>query len=133
MSKSHTGGCQCGYIRYSLDGDAIGLFVCHCRDCQTESGSAFGMSLIIPEENFHLTSGKLKTFEVESDSGRIKTCAFCPDCGVRIHNTTSLMRSIKAGTLDETSWLHPGAHYWTKSKQQWITLPENVPCYADDN
>jgi hypothetical protein len=30
----------------------------------------------------------------------------------------------RAGTLDDTSWLRPTAHFWTRSKQPWITLPE---------
>lgn len=131
MTDRYTGGCQCGQVRYELDGAILALFICHCRDCQKQSGSAFGMSLVVPGESFRLTSGTLKTFEVESDSGRVKTCAFCPDCGVRIFNTTSARKSIKAGTLDDTSWLQPDAHYWTKRKQQWIALPDDIPCYAD--
>ena len=89
------------------------------------------MSLVVPEETFRLTAGKLKTFETVSESGRKKTCAFCGDCGVRIYNATSVLKSIKPGTLDNTTWLRPDAHYWTKSKQQWTVLPDDIPCYAD--
>ena len=105
------------------------LNVCHCRDCQRQSGSAFGMSLVIPAETFVLHAGELNTFELRADSGRIKTCAFCPRCGVRIYNQTSALFSIKAGTLDDTSWLVPDAHYWTKRKQAWTALPDDLPCY----
>jgi hypothetical protein len=28
------------------------------------------------------------------------------------------------GSLDDTSWLRPTAHLWTRSKQPWITLPD---------
>jgi hypothetical protein len=31
---------------------------------------------------------------------------------------------VRCGTLDDTSWLHPTIHFWTRSKQPWITLPE---------
>jgi hypothetical protein len=31
---------------------------------------------------------------------------------------------VRAGTLDDTSWLQPTVHFWTRSKQRWITLPE---------
>jgi hypothetical protein len=31
---------------------------------------------------------------------------------------------VRAGTLDDTSWLRPTRHIWTRSKQPWITLPE---------
>lgn len=131
MKGTYSGGCQCGRVRYVLDGEIVRLNVCHCRDCQMQSGSAFGMSLVVPDETFRLTSGELKFFETVPDSGRKKTCAFCGDCGVRIYNMTSVIKSIKAGTLDDRSWLSPNAHYWTKSKQNWTSLPEDIPCYAD--
>ncbi len=133
MKGTYSGGCQCGIVRYVLDGEITRLNVCHCRDCQKQSGSAFGMSLVIPDETFRLTSGELKTFEVVADSGRKKTCAFCGNCGGRIYNETSALKSIKPGTLDDTSWLTPDAHYWTQSKQQWTPLSGDVPCYDDDH
>jgi len=126
-----TGGCQCGAIRYRLEGDILRLNVCHCLDCQKQSGSAFGMSLIVKEDVFQLTSGTLKKFETVAASGRHKTCAFCPECGVRIYNMTSALMAVKPGTLDDTSWLTPDAHYWTKRKQEWTRLPDNVPCYEE--
>ena len=124
-----SGGCQCGYVRYSLDGEVFRLNICHCRDCQRQSGSAFGMSLVIEPKTLSLTSGELQTFELTADSGRVKTCAFCPKCGVRIYNRTSALCSVKAGTLDDTSWLTPDAHYWTRSKQRWTALPVGIPCF----
>ena len=127
--SNQSGGCQCGHVRYVLNGAIHRLNICHCRDCQRQSGSAFGMSLVIPPETFALTSGELRTFEVVAYSGRTKTCAFCPHCGVRIFNRTRALYSVKAGTLDDTSWLVPDAHYWTRGKQAWTVLPDDVPCY----
>ena len=31
---------------------------------------------------------------------------------------------VRAGTLDDTSWLRPARHIWTRSKQPWITFAE---------
>ncbi len=39
------GGCQCGAIRYESEGQPIALYICHCRECQKQSASAFGISL----------------------------------------------------------------------------------------
>ncbi len=30
---------------------------------------------------------------------------------------------LKPGTLDDTSWLHPVGHIWTRSAQQWVSIP----------
>ena len=127
------GGCQCGAVRYRLDGKLYTLAVCHCTMCQRQSGSAFGMSLAISRNAFQLLSGTLKSFNATCDSGRIKECAFCPECGVRIYNRTEGRMSIKAGTLDDTSWLEPDAHFWTRSKQAWTPIPAGVPNFVDDN
>ena len=91
------------------------------------------MSLAVEEGAFSLLSGSLKTFETLCDSGRVKWCAFCPDCGTRIYHHTENHLSIKAGTLDDTSWLQPDSHYWTKRKQEWIVIPDSIPHFVDDN
>ena len=132
MTTPLTGGCQCGHIRYDLAGQPFGLAVCYCRECQRQSGSAFGMSLAVAPDTFKLLAGTLKTFQVKCDSGRIKTCAFCPECGTRIYHQTGNGMSIKAGTLDDTSWLKPDSHYWTMRKQPWVLIPDGVAQFPDD-
>lgn len=126
------GGCQCGHVRYAIHQPPLRLTVCHCLDCQKQSASAFGMSLAIDPASFELLQGTLRRFEVVCDSGRIKTCTFCPECGVRIYHETDNGRSVKAGTLDERSGLVPSAHYWTARKQPWVEIPEDVASYPDD-
>ena len=36
------GGCLCGNIKYVAEVDQETATVCHCTDCQVNSGSAFG-------------------------------------------------------------------------------------------
>lgn len=127
----HAGSCQCGQIRYQIDGEVYRLNVCHCRDCQKQSGSAFGMSLVIEPRAFELLSGELKHFRTTAASGREKLCAFCPECGNRIYNRTSALMSVKAGTLDDVSSLTPNAHYWTKRRQSWSVVPNDVPSFDE--
>ena len=123
------GGCQCGQLRYAITEPPLRLNVCFCTDCQRQSGSAFGMSLVVKPASFVIEQGEVKEFELKADSGRIKTCGFCPDCGVRIYNQTSALCSIKAGTLDDTRNLRPDALYWSRSKQSWLSLEAGVPEY----
>ena len=132
MRNSAEGGCQCGSVRYRLNAEPLALAVCHCRDCQRQSGSAFALSLFVPRKAFRLLSGELKTFATVCDSGRTKECAFCGSCGTRIYHQGKRGMSIKAGTLDDTSNLSPDAHYWTKRKQPWVEIPDGVRCFTDD-
>ncbi len=129
MDDLREGGCQCGALRYRLRGEALALTVCHCTECQRQSGSAFGMSLIVPTQSFQLLTGEPKIFSRSSDSGRLVHCAFCPTCGTRIYHSPEAMKgsvNIKPGTLDDTSWLEPGLHVWTKSRQPWFSIPEGI-------
>ena len=86
MGDPREGGCQCGEVRYQLEGEPLALVVCHCTACQRQSGSAFGMSLIVPKDAFHLVAGAPKNFTRSADSGRSVRCMFCPSCGTRIYH-----------------------------------------------
>ena len=133
MAKTITGGCQCGQVRYEVDiVPPYKLHVCHCKDCQRQSGAGFSVTFIIDEGAFRLMTGELATFTMKAQSGRDKSGAFCAVCGNRIYNMVDWRPgsvSIKPGTLDETDFLDPKRHIWTKSKQVWVTIPENAEVY----
>ena len=127
MSDVHEGGCQCGAVRYRVEGEPIAVGICHCRECQRQSGSAFGMSFIVRKEAFSLSSGQVKTFTRSSESGRPVVCAFCPECGTRIYHDIRWLDgvlNIKPGTFDDTSFLRPTGQVWTARKQPWLELPD---------
>jgi len=53
-----TEGCGCGMIRYVITCDALPpSYACHCRDCQTWSGSAFALHAMVPESLLTLDPG----------------------------------------------------------------------------
>ena len=53
-----------------------GLNVCHCTDCQRQSGSAFSMSLRVTASAVHFTKGQVKTFQMAGESGKPKNCGY---------------------------------------------------------
>ncbi len=132
MKTLREGGCQCGAVRYRIEGDPIAVFVCHCSECQRQSGSAFAMTLMIQRAAFQLLSGSLKDFTRVSESGREIRCAFCPECGTRIHHEPKYrggVLNVKPGTLDDTSWLRPTSHFWTLRRQPWVEIPSDARCF----
>jgi hypothetical protein len=128
MPAPYTGGCQCGALRYVLDAEPAWVVACHCKQCQRQSGSAFGMSMLVKEASLTVT-GPTKRFTRITDSGYENTGVFCPECGVRIYHMPGYAKDVlvlKPGTLDDTSWLKPSHFVWMKSAQGWIAVPDGV-------
>ena len=45
-----TGGCLCGRVRYTVTGVPAFSGICHCRNCQRYTGSAFETLMAFPAE-----------------------------------------------------------------------------------
>ena len=43
------GGCLCGQVRYSGTAEPMFTGVCHCKDCQRETGTAFNIVIAVPQ------------------------------------------------------------------------------------
>jgi hypothetical protein len=128
MPAPYTGGCQCGSVRYVLTAEPIRLVACHCKECQRQSGSAFGMSMLVKQDSLTVT-GPTKQFTRIADSGNANTGVFCRECGVRIHHIPGYVegvRVLKPRTLDDTSWLRPEFFVWMKSARGWVPVPAGV-------
>jgi hypothetical protein len=119
------GGCHCGAVRYSLTAPPLMIYNCHCSNCQKITGSAFTVAATVAEAALSFTKGAPKRVEWKADSGNIRFGLFCGDCGSRIANGQAPsigMLSLRAGTLDDTSWVEPVGDIWTKSAQGWVTF-----------
>lgn len=122
-----TGGCQCGKVRYTLKAPPLTFYCCHCTECQRQSSSAFGQSMRVRLADLDV-SGDMARYTRPADRGSPFLGDFCPACGTRlIHRRDAYGEevSLKAGTLDDTSWLIPAGHIWTRSKQAWLTFGED--------
>jgi hypothetical protein len=127
MPAPYTGGCQCGAVRYEITGEPLTIYRCYCTDCQKQSGSAYGMSMLVPVEFFKLVRGELKSFEKIAESGRPASCYFCGECGSRIYNARTSAPEwvvVKPGTLDDVSWVHPVGSMWARSAPPFAAFPE---------
>ena len=136
MSNHQEGQCQCGNIRYRLLGKPLMIYACHCMDCQKQSSSAFGISMWMQRNEVEFTAAEPSIWITHGDSGAEKVCAFCPECGSRIYHARgdeSAPFSMKAGTLNDTSWLTPVAHIWTRRAQPWLKVEESgLSCFEGD-
>lgn len=125
------GGCLCGAVRYTIEGEPATALVCHCTHCQKQSGSAFSTILGVPEARFALTGDPL-TYCDSGESGQAVERVFCGICGSPLISRVAMAPGVvwvKAGTLDDSSGFAPAAHIWTRSKQCWVETGA-VPAFA---
>lgn len=54
---------MCGNTRYLLNAEPITTYACHGTGCQTRTGSAFGISMIVSAERLKLTAGTTQAWE----------------------------------------------------------------------
>jgi hypothetical protein len=130
MSKI-SGGCLCGAVRYHSDAEPKGAGVCHCTHCQKTSGSAFSVNVFVPKDGFTLT-GPVTSYTDTAASGRTLLRKFCTTCGSSLLSEAQAfpgMIVLKAGSLDDRTWVKPAAHVWTSSKQTWSTIPAGVTVF----
>jgi hypothetical protein len=121
------GGCQCGAIRFSSEGEAETLFICHCRECQKQSDSAFGMSPRVPRPGLTILSGQPKVWSRAIDSLYHPDCVLCSTCGSRSRHESSAapeMVSIKVGCLDLPVDILDATHIRTTRKLPGVTIPK---------
>ena len=126
------GGCQCGQNRYVIAEPPRSLYACHCTDCQTQSASAFGMSMPVPRDAVTCDFASLGSWRRTAASGRTVAARFCTRCGTRLFHEPSRnpqIINVKPGTLDDTTWLKPVAHLWLDSAQPWFRPPDDTLTY----
>jgi hypothetical protein len=120
-----TGHCLCGAVHYSVTGGPLPLSttVCNCDDCQRSSGSACSVVVPVRSAALHIEGEPLATFETTgTDSHESRARRFCPQCGSQVLSVLAEAPEItwlKAGTLDDHSWLSPTTEVWTQSAQPW--------------
>jgi hypothetical protein len=129
-----TGGCQCGAVRYECAGEPMALYICHCRECQHQSASAFGMSLSMPAGTMRATQGMPKFWARLANSGRQVRCAFCPDCGSRLWHepVDGDYLTIKAGSLDQPVDVSQAIHIWTSRKLPGVIIPTRAQRFPEE-
>ena len=130
-----TGGCQCGRVRYAIAGEPLELYVCHCRECQKQSASAFGISAMVRRAHFHLEQGAVSFWSRRTDSGQRLTCAFCPACGTRLWHQgddPAALLSVKGGSLDEPPDLGGAVHIWTARRLPGVVIPDGAPQFPGE-
>ena len=126
------GGCLCGAVRYTAEADPMSATICHCRDCQKFTGSAFAALVRVPKEKITI-AGQLKTFSSLGGSGNPILRHFCPDCGSSIAEEVGARPEIMVlniGTFDDPTIAKPGREIFHAAALPWAEVRGEIPRFA---
>ena len=128
MSTQKKGSCLCGTVRYEIVGSFESFFLCHCKYCRKDTGSAHASNLFSPTAELKWISGqnKVATYNLPSTK-HVKS--FCSNCGSALPNIQNggKLLVVPAGSLDEKISITPTAHIFFASKANWEQDLEDVP------
>jgi hypothetical protein len=121
------GGCLCGAVRYRFTGEPLAFYQCHCTDCQRQTGSAFGLSMIARREELTTLAGEPARFRVSMSDGRVKCGRFCANCAARVWGEPVRFPQLvvlRPGTFDTPPAVPPFGDIWTRSARPWVSFTE---------
>lgn len=127
----HQASCSCGQLTLRAGGEPVRVSICHCRDCQRRSGSAFAVQARFPAGKVTV-EGQSTPYVRAGDKRRIACFFFCPACG-----TTVFFRldadpdhvAVALGTLDDPARLPPTVSVFGERQHHWLGLSADIEQY----
>lgn len=108
----HEGGCFCGAVRVTADGEPKRVGICHCMACRKHHGAVFYAAAVFDHKDVEIT-GVPKSYQ-----GRF----FCGVCGSSVFARTDDEIEVHLGAFDDPKVFIPEYELWTERRENW--LPE---------
>lgn len=119
------GGCNCGRLRFELNAAPLLAYACHCHGCQTRSGAAFSLTLVVRSADVAIT-GLPEPILRRNRSGREIDDIACPACRTPVLARARAaldFTSIRAGALDDAGWVRPISQSFVEEAIPWAVIP----------
>lgn len=115
---SVSGGCQCGAVRYRVEGGLENPHLCHCRMCQKAAGNYFMPLAGAVRDKIVVTRGEPGWFH----SSDIVRRGFCGRCGTPLFfdplDSDRLL--VVLGSLDDPSAYRPVSEDSVESRVPFV-------------
>lgn len=128
--QEHSGGCQCGAVRFTSAGAPVRAMACHCTTCKQRTGAPYGVGVYFQDTAVKFEGAERATFRFFSDtSGRWIQNEFCARCGSTVSWTLEMrpgLRAIAGGSYDNPDWYQIQAHIWARSARADMCYPQGM-------
>ncbi len=125
---SATGRCQCGAIRYTVEGEPVHNALCHCEDCRRSAGApVVGW---VAYKTGQVTIEGMPVTYASSEHGRRQFCGIC-GTGLFYVNEAVLpgLVDIQSATLDDPEAAAPGAQIQVAERISWMAGLNELPAF----
>lgn len=123
---TYSGGCQCGAVRYRIEGDLGEASMCHCRMCQKATGGLYGPYVGAKFEEIVWTRGQRGRFQSSNKVWR----GFCAACGTPLtYEYGEQHVSFMIGTLDDPAAVRVSEQLGSPSKLPWVDELADLPIH----
>jgi len=122
----YSGGCQCGAVRFRVEGALGDASVCHCRMCQKASGGFYAPLVSVRGAKLEWTRGEPSRFRSSNHVSR----GFCSRCGTPLTYEAPDGMAIMIGAFDEPAELAPVIQWGVESKLPYVDDVPNLPGVA---
>lgn len=131
--SSRMASCSCGQLRIQVEGEPLGVGVCHCLACQQRTGSVFAASASFPAP-FEVF-GTATEYTRVGDQGARFTFRFCPVCGTTVFHTeegNNESVSVAVGAFADPGFPAPRVSVYDSRRHSWVALPQGVKTFDKD-
>jgi hypothetical protein len=111
-TNSHSGGCQCGAVRFHVEGTLGDASVCHCRMCQKAFGGFYAPLVGTRGSLLTWTRGRLKYFQ----SSNFVKRGFCENCGTPLTYEAPDGVALAIGAFDHPERIAPAVQFGVEAK-----------------
>lgn len=121
---SWSGGCQCGAVRYRVEGELGRPSICHCRMCQKALGGPFGPFVSVKVAELTWTRGERKRFASSNKVFR----GFCGDCGTPLtFEWSEDVIDVTIYSLDRAAEVAPVVQLEAQVAADWLGHIADLP------
>lgn len=119
MSALHTGGCQCGAVRFEAAGAPKFVGLCHCESCRKATGGAFSTWVGFNEDKVRWPNGA-PSFYASSQGVRR---GYCGTCGTPLTYASDKWPGethFLIGVMDDPGAYAPGGEVFSGEALAWV-------------
>jgi hypothetical protein len=118
---TYSGGCQCGAVRFHVEGPLTDASVCHCRMCQKAFGAFYAPLVSVRGARLTWTRGEPKRFQ----SSNVARRGFCAECGTPLTYEAPDGMALAIGAFDEPEEIAPVIQWGIEAKLPYVDdIPE---------